>query len=289
MTMMGTIKAHALNEKELQKFNLVCQSEKMSIAEYFRNKLENPLLAFEHSHDEYEFIIPTLTIPLMRYEKANYIGEVGYCYPINPNINHGLEFNLDTSGVISIAAKREWVDALKKQLGFEGKFFYTHFIVERDLLDAIKMFQTECHKNKYNPLIVDDLADTIMIKIIKSGLSLESDTRKPEKIYAKNIKKVIRYMYENFRNPNLTIAELAVMSGYSISYFSRSFRAYMHDAPIVALNKLRISEAKRLFKNKELSLQKIAQLAGYKILSTFTEAFKTLNGIKPKKYRELYY
>ena len=286
---MEISKAHALNEKELQKFNIICHSQRMSVAEYYRETLEQPLLAFEHYHDEYEFIIPTSTISLMKYDKASYIGEVGYCYAVNPGVTHGIEFDLDTSGVISIVANREWVDYLKKKLGYEGQYFYTHFIVTRELIDKIRYFQYKCGDGKANPLVIDDIAEDLMTQIITNGLQSGVDTRKPEKVYAKNIKKVIRFMYENFKNPDLSIADLAKMSGYSISYFSRSFRAYMHEAPIVHLNKLRLSEAKRLFKEIDLTLEQIALRAGYRILSTFTEAFKTMNGCKPKKYRNMYY
>ena len=62
----------------------------------------------------------------------------------------------------------------------------------------------------------------------------------------------------------------------------------MNDSPVVHLNKLRLSEAKELFKNKELTLGEIATKVGYKNLSTFTEAFKSIVGMKPKKYRDKY-
>lgn len=286
---MGVLQAHAINENELKKFK-ISHCDVLSVAEYFHPSLdEKPLFAFEHAHDEYEFVIPTETMPLIKYDKASYIGEVGYCYPINPWVNHGTEFDLDACSVISITADKKWVDSLKKELGYGNQFFYTHFILKRDLLDKIRMFQKECQKENPNQIIINDLATAIVKSIITESLSLGYDNRKPEKVYAKNIRKVLRFMYENYKNPALTISQLAKLSGYSLSYFSRSFRAYMNDSPIVHLNKLRISEAKRLFKNKELTLEQIALQAGYRILSTFTEAFKSLNGCKPKKYRDMYF
>jgi AraC family transcriptional regulator of arabinose operon len=89
-------------------------------------------------------------------------------------------------------------------------------------------------------------------------------------------------MFENFRDPNLTIAKLADISGYSPAYFSRAFKAYMNDAPIVHLNKLRLSEARALFKNKDLTIGQISEMVGYNNMSTFTEAFKNILGMKPK-------
>ncbi len=66
-----------------------------SIAYYIPEKGKNTIFPFIHSHTHYEFIIPIKTIPLLIYDKANYIGEVGYVYPVNPKVVHGIEFILN--------------------------------------------------------------------------------------------------------------------------------------------------------------------------------------------------
>lgn len=286
---MKTRLAHALSEDELCKYNFVDEINGFSIAEYIFDKNKEPLLSFQHEHDEYEFIIPLKTISLLRYEKANYIGEVGYCYPVNPHINHGIEFDLYQSNVISIAVSKEIVETLKKKCGFEGKFFYSKFFVEKELSLSIKKFQELSRKKHRDIGILETLSKQIIILLITNGLSLGVDKRKPEKIYAKNIRQIITYMFENYKDPELTIESLSKLSGYSSAYFSRAFKAYMNESPIVHLNKLRLSEARVLFLNKNLSLYQIARMVGYKNTSTFTEAFKKNVGMKPKKYRDKYY
>ena len=62
----------------------------------------------------------------------------------------------------------------------------------------------------------------------------------------------------------------------------------MNDTPIMHLNKRRISQAKTLLNNEELSLSDIANKCGYKNLSTFTEAFKRVMGMLPSEYRKKY-
>ena len=92
---MSVYLAHGMNLVEVKKYNFIDGDDAFSIAEYFYEEGKNTMLPFSHEHDEYEFIIPLTTIPLLYYNKANYIGEVGFCYPVNPYVSHGLEFDLD--------------------------------------------------------------------------------------------------------------------------------------------------------------------------------------------------
>ncbi len=286
---MGIRNAHALENKEIAKYNSIDSTSFISIAEFISEPDKEPLCAFQHAHDEYEFIIPVETIPLMRYEKANYIGEVGYVYPVNPYVNHGLEFDLEKdSHVISIAINRAFLEQRKALLGYDNKYFYTRFLASKDLLIGIEKFQKAAREEYLNKKVLEMLAKGITDLLIIEGLASGEDNRRPEKVYARNIKKVLIYMFENYRDQELTINKLAEISGYSPAYFSRAFKAYIHDAPIVHLNKLRLSEARALFKNKDLTIGEIATRVGYKNLSTFTEAFKNIIGMKPKKYRDKY-
>ena len=143
---MSVYLAHGVSQKEIEKFNSIVEYKGFSVAEYYSLPDKEPMLSFQHSHDEYEFIFPIRTIPLLRYEKANYIGEVGYCYPVNPEVNHGIEFDLEESHVISITVSKKLVEARKEKLGFAGKFFYTRFLAEKELMMGIRKFQQQASK-----------------------------------------------------------------------------------------------------------------------------------------------
>lgn len=283
---MSVRTAHAKSVDELKKYDFIYSLPYFSVAE---NVIEDKTLvleAFIHSHEEYEFIIPLTTIPLLCYQKANYIGEVGFIYPVNPFVDHGLEVDLH-SRVISITIKREYVDKIKEQLGFKDQYFYTRYIYKNKLLDVIKSFEEEYSKNPKSN-VLDDLANSITTTLVKLGLASGEDKRRPEKKYAKHMKQILLYIEDNYKDPELTIAKIADYSGYSVAYFTKAFKKYMHDTPIMHLNKRRTSEAKTLLKNKKLSLQEIAKQVGYKNLSTFTEAFKRTMEMLPSDYRNLY-
>ena len=191
---------------------------------------------------------------------------------------------MDESEIIDIVIDMHYFDEIKKELGFDKEYFYTRFSVNYSFIDLCKNFiynTNNINENNISNLICDMLVHT--------GLSDKTDRRRPEKKYAKNIKNIIIYMYDHYKECDLTIEKLASLSGYSTTYFTKAFKAYMNDSPIVHLNKLRISEAKSLMlENKELKFKDISLMVGYDNLSTFTESFKRVTTLTPKEYKEKY-
>lgn len=283
---MSVYLAHGMNLVEVKKYNFIDGDDAFSIAEYFYEEGKNTMLPFSHEHDEYEFIIPLTTIPLLFYANADYIGEVGFCYPVNPYVQHGLELNLN-SKVISITISREYVEAKKATLGFANQYFYTRFFYNRALIELIRTYQ--------NLFLSDDIdkkfklinvASKITTYLIKNGLKTGEDNRRPEKQF--NMRKVVLYIEENYLDPELTIEKCAEYSGYSMRYFSKAFKLYMADTPIMHLNKRRISEARRILQNEDVPLGEVAKRCGYKNFSTFSQAFNRIMGMTPTEYRNKY-
>ena len=117
---MSVRSAHAVN---LDGFIVFPEESDFSIA-ISKEGVENE--KFYHNHEEYEFILPLTTIPLLKYNEANYIGEVGYVYPVNPMTKHGIEYPL-ISQVITITVSKERVERVKAHFNMQGRFFYTRF------------------------------------------------------------------------------------------------------------------------------------------------------------------
>lgn len=284
---MSVFDSHAGSREDINNFDIVITLDHFSIAINEVEMKPKMISAFKHSHDEYEFIMPITTIPLLFYANANYIGEVGFCYPVNPYVEHGVEVDLH-SKVISIAFEKNYFNKLKAELGFEGQYFYTRFLYKRNLLDLIKDLVDTYQNNKNNKAALESFAKRIASLLIKLGLESGADNRRPEKKYIKNMRNILMYIEKNYRDPNLTIAKLADLTGYSLAYFTKAFKLYMNDTPIMHLNKRRISEAKTLLRNEKLSLGEIAKGSGYKNLSTFTQAFERVMGMLPSEYRKKY-
>ena len=268
---------HALREEEISKFKVVYTTKEFSIAEYRYSKGRS-IASFTHAHDGYEFVIPLNTIPLLRYENASYIGEVGYCYPVMPYAEHGIEFELE-SDLISISIDKEYLRQVMEELGYKEFSFYSRFHVEKVLMGLIKEFLVTFKHRLIRPIVE---------QLIDDGLRDNIDNRKPERGYFKNIKDSIRYMLDHYQEQDLTIKKIADQSHYSYTYFTKAFKQFMHDTPINHLNKLRLSKAKELMRDHNLSLQDIASRVGFASQSTFTESFKRVIGYLPKDYRNKY-
>ncbi len=266
----------------------ISQCSYLSVAEYKFDSPEEKINSFEHEHEAYEFLIPLKTISLLSYDKAVYIGEVGFVYPVNPFVAHGLDFNIDSGRFYSVVVARDYVEKVKKKYGLESKYFYARFFINKYLINLIRHFQVLACEPNGNKEEMDETANAIVEYLVEQGLSLTQDLRRPEKQYAARIKKMIIYMNDNFHNPNLTIAEIAEISGYSLSHFSKAFKLYMGHTPIAHLNRLRLSEARYLLYTTQLPFKDIALKCGFKNVSTFTESFKQNLGLLPKDYRKRY-
>lgn len=268
---------HGINEEEINKFSAIVTTDKFSYAE-FDSKKGIPLNSFTHFHDSYEFIFPFTTVPLLRHHDAICVGEVGYCYPLNPNVKHGIEFDLNSS-LVSIVVETNYLNKIKKELGYEDKEFYHKFLIPSNLYNNIWKF-----KITEDESIIDDIVKLLIIE----GMKEDNNVSSHEALYFMNVRESMKYLLKNYTDPDLTIEKLAEQSNYSYTYFTKVFKKFMNDTPINHLNKLRLSRAKELMRDESLSLEEIALMSGYKNNSSFTESFKRLIGMNPLVYRKKY-
>ena len=274
---MSLINAHGFDANALKTYEYIFYNDFFSIASY-NSETNNKMKSFCHAHEQYEFIIPYNTIPILVYDNANYLGEVGYCYPVNPFTKHGIDFELN-SNLYSIVVDREYMDKLKEELGFKDRYFYTRFLVTKELVSALSILKVNKDTKNINNIIKI---------LINDGLKDEIDNRRPEKKYFSGIKESILFMMNNFTDKTLTIKKVSEYSCYAYTYYTKAFKQFMDEAPIVYLNKLRLSKAKELMKDPGLSLSDIASMSGFVTSSAFTESFKRIVGLMPKDYRKKY-
>ena len=99
-----------------------------------------------------------------------------------------------------------------------------------------------------------------------------------------NIKK---YINENISNTNISIEELASLSGYSYHYFRHIFQQQTGLSPKRYIINLRIEYAKNLLTNSPSSISYIAQYCGFSSSSQFDITFRKHTGISPTQYRKM--
>ncbi|GLO69101.1 hypothetical protein MACH17_06180 [Phaeobacter inhibens] len=82
-----------------------------------------------------------------------------------------------------------------------------------------------------------------------------------------------------------TVEDLARLGGQSRTAFATHFKSIMGIGPIAYVTRCRVEIAKALLADSDLSLDKIAERAGYSDTNAFNRAFKRETGSAPGAYR----
>ncbi len=84
---------------------------------------------------------------------------------------------------------------------------------------------------------------------------------------------------------NISISELAVLSGRSLSAFKRDFLSYYKDTPANYLKAQKLIKAKELLGATDFSISEICYELGFSDNSHFTKLFKKEYCVTPSEYR----
>lgn len=91
-----------------------------------------------------------------------------------------------------------------------------------------------------------------------------------------------------FRNPRLTLADLAVKLEVHPNYVSQAINSYFGISFKEMINSLRVAEAKELLHdetNDRLTFEAIAEMAGFNSVSSFNASFKRIVGETPSAFK----
>ncbi len=97
--------------------------------------------------------------------------------------------------------------------------------------------------------------------------------------------RVIDYMKVNLAQ-DLSILDLATLTGMSESHFSRSFKQSVGIAPYQYLIQQRVERAKQLLKQPAISISDIALDCGFANQTHLTKVFRQMTGTTPKAYQK---
>ena len=96
-----------------------------------------------------------------------------------------------------------------------------------------------------------------------------------------------QYIHEHFSDP-ITLEEVAEAAGFSGSYFSTYFKKETGMGFNQYLTQSRISEAKFLLRDTDLSIAEICRRVGYQDVKHFNRLFHRDADLTPGEYRKLY-
>lgn len=109
-------------------------------------------------------------------------------------------------------------------------------------------------------------------------------SQKTEKSTADAVETVISYLRENF-NKKISNEQLAALVGYHEYHLNRLFVRDTGKSLHRYILAMRISEAKRLLTNTDMSLSEIADTAGFSSNTHFAGCFKKMVGQSPSEYK----
>lgn len=100
-------------------------------------------------------------------------------------------------------------------------------------------------------------------------------------------KQALDYIYQNYNQPDISLAMLAAKLYISESYLTRIIKKNTGESFTELLTRIRLTKAKELLSGeKELLSQEIAELVGYQDRHYFCRIFKQNIGLSPLEYRK---
>ena len=98
---------------------------------------------------------------------------------------------------------------------------------------------------------------------------------------------IMEYTMNNFQK-EISLYTIAEISYMTPNAFCRYFKQRTNKTYFQFLIEVRIENACRLLKNKDLLITEVSEKSGFKNISNFNRKFKDIRGITPSKYRSLH-
>ncbi|SDL04679.1 PucR family transcriptional regulator ligand-binding domain-containing protein [Halarsenatibacter silvermanii] len=105
--------------------------------------------------------------------------------------------------------------------------------------------------------------------------------------YNTHIYQAFKYIFENYRDQNLKISQVASEIGVSSPHLNYLFRTEVKMPPKQVLTNIRIEAAKHFLYHTNMALNRVAARTGFSDASYFSRVFKKEVGLPPSEYRKL--
>jgi AraC-like DNA-binding protein/mannose-6-phosphate isomerase-like protein (cupin superfamily) len=251
------------------------------------------LMAYYHWHEECEFIYISSGSACIRIGVESFELKQGECAYVKPNALHSIStednVNFDFYAVVFHPALIfSDMDICKKYLSskYVIKNCFSPMDEENNIIETIKsLCSTYENKAFAYELKVKSYLYFIFSYIFERGLFHEEDYCENKKTVDK-LEKVIKYIHTNCRS-QITLDDLARVSAYSVSHFTRFFKELTGKTPIEYINRQRIYYACEMLKETDLSILEISLECGFQNVGYFIKTFKKHTDYTPYKYKQI--
>lgn len=121
-------------------------------------------------------------------------------------------------------------------------------------------------------------------EVYRAEFKDEADMEEPDRL-GQAAEKIRRYIQKNYMR-DISMQDAARMMNYSDAYFCKLFKQCFDQNFTAYLTAFRIHEARRLLREKNVSVREVSMLVGYYDANYFAKVFKRITGMNPSEYRD---
>jgi AraC family transcriptional regulator len=159
--------------------------------------------------------------------------------------------------------------------------------VESRLVSALARSIWECLGDPTaNPLHVETLVDALVVAAYRDGHKAEPAALRKASTAKRDFTQLIAYVNDNIAMP-LTLADLSEVARATSAELTRAFKAQMGLPLHQYVLQARVSRARDLLKDQNLSLAEIAYAAGFSSQAHMTSTFTRMIGTTPGRLRRV--
>jgi len=260
--------------------------------------IDNTNALYLHCHPEAEFFYLEKGTLSFCVEDDKFELDSGDAIFIPPYLTHNAEKSADKScSYDALVFSLEW---LSGYAGREGNLYvntirenrtgsvmvYRHNRShDKGMLKRISRFKNYAGQpiQHYELRLIGELL--ISIQKIYNTLSEKNEYIDKNDASRGGIHKSIDHLLVHF-NERITLAELAEVSGYSVSHFCHRFKTVTGYTPFVFLNRIRVIKATEQLIISDDKITKIAADCGFENISYFNRVFRSQIKMSPGEYRK---
>ncbi len=252
------------------------------------------LMASYHWHDECEFIYIESGSAIIRIGVESFELKEGECAFVKADTLHSISSeDHDSFCFYAVVFHPSLIlsdfDICSKYLS--SKYIINNHFSPKEVEDkVIEMIKLLCNTYNNKPfayeLKIKSYLYSIFSHIFEHNLFHKENFSENKKTVEK-LEKVIRYIHSNCHS-YITVEELANVSAYSVSHFSRFFKDLTGKTPIEYINRQRVYSACDRLKQTELSVLEVALESGFENVGHFIKTFKKYTDYTPYQYKQKY-
>lgn len=170
---------------------------------------------------------------------------------------------------------------------YHAFFYLTDLIFEK--LEEYSKNKIRYHENSF--VLYDDGTDRLLsvhhiLKWLKEKVfSLLQIMEKQPQTQSEALEKAIRFIYQQYTNPLLSIDDIAQKVCLSVNGLNNLFKKSQGETAGRFLTRVRMEKAAQLLLERENKISDLPQKTGYSSASYFTRVFQKYYGMSPTEYR----